>query len=157
MNVNDAARKRREHRLFQDAHEAGENDQLHFSFPEQPHQFHFHIGLEPRPKFSRWKINIWNPKFARDIENSGLENIGDNEAGFRRQFAGTDVLKNRAAITSLARSKDSQPQLLHAPSCSLIFSSSLDVECPAAKGRIRISAPILSSAARSSASKVDFV
>src|SRR5205814_2888509 len=99
---------------------------------------------------SRRQVSVWHLKFAGDIENACIENVRNYQPRLRRQFAGADLLENRAAITALARSENSQPQFFHAPPLRLTFSSNPDVECPASSGRIRISVPIRFSTARSS-------
>src|SRR2546421_7154471 len=103
------------------------------------------------------QVSVWHLKFARDIKNACIENIRNHQPRLRAQFAVADLLENRAAITALARSENSQPQFFHAPALRLAFSSSPDVECPASSGRIMTSDPIRFSTARSSLCKLSSV
>jgi hypothetical protein len=78
MQVDDAARERGQHGLFQHPHKAREHDEVHTRVSQQFHQFRLHRGLEASPKFPGRQVRIWNTEFPRDVENAGIKNIGDN-------------------------------------------------------------------------------
>src|SRR5205814_9617628 len=125
--------------------------------PPHSYYFPFHLRLKSGPEFCRWKINIRHAKLARDVQNAGIENIGDNQTRVCGEFGGADLFEDSAAIAPLARSKNSQCQKTHGEENFFNLSINPDVEYPGSKGRMRICAPIFSKAARSSGSSVSEV
>src|SRR3954465_1951102 len=118
MNVYDSPRERAQHGLFQNSHETSEDHQVHGSLLKQPNQFHFCSRFETSPEFSWRQIEVRHGKLAGDIQNAGVEVIGGYQPRLGRQISGTDLFEDRSAITSLARSENAKPELLHNPAPS---------------------------------------
>src|SRR5204863_330088 len=138
MEVDDAARKCVEHRLFEHAHETGENDQIHTRGLEHFHQFQFYRRFESSAKLPRRKISVRHLEFVCDIENWRVKNIRNDETCLRCQLRCAYLLKNRAAVAAFPGSKNSDGKTPHADGGPCTLSIRLEVECPASNGKIRI-------------------
>src|SRR3954471_24674791 len=109
MNVDDATRERGQHRFFQHPHEPSQDYEVHIRVLEQSDQFHLDVWFEPGPEVTRRQISVRHSKLARDLQDARIENIGNNQPRLGRQSTLADLLEDRATITSLARTEDSQP------------------------------------------------
>jgi hypothetical protein len=98
MQIDDAARKRLQRDRLQDPHEAGENNQLHPSFLQQPNELLLDLWLKLRSEPSGRKEGMGNAELARNLENAGIGHIRNNDPDVCRQVTGADLLEDRPTI-----------------------------------------------------------
>jgi hypothetical protein len=113
MNFEDPARECFEHVLFQDAHEAGQDDEFYFGFAQYPHKLSFAIRFQSGAKMTGWKVSIRNGEFARDLQNGRVEYVRDDDAGASMQLPRTNAFEYGATVGAFTRAKNAKPERIH--------------------------------------------
>jgi len=101
------------------------------------------------PRIDVFGLNAVRPA---DLQNAGLAHIGDHHFDFRRQKAVVDGAEDHVEVGPRARAEDADAQFVARAQVPYTLSNTAVVERPGTKGRMRISAPAFSKAARSSGS-----
>src|SRR4030095_5607199 len=102
MNVYDAARKRLQHRRFQNAHEAGEDHKFNTGLSKHSDKIGLGLRLQSRLESAWRQVRIRNRKFPGDVEDRRVEYIRYHDARLGRQGAAFNALKNCPAIASFS-------------------------------------------------------
>src|SRR2546423_7546783 len=102
MNIDNSARKRLQHRRFQDAHEPGEDDEFDIGLVQHSNKFNFGGGFESGLKVTRRQIRVWDGEFARDLEDWRIKHVRNDHARARRQRARANALHNHTTIRAFA-------------------------------------------------------
>jgi hypothetical protein len=98
MQIDDVARKRIQRDRLQDPHEAGENNQLHSSFLQQPNELLLGLWLKLCSEPPRRKEGMGNAELTRNLENAGTGHIRNDDPNVCRQVTGADLLEDRPTI-----------------------------------------------------------
>src|ERR1700757_2523186 len=86
VNVDDATRKRLQHRFMQDAHETGEIDKFDTGIAQHSHEPLFYCRVQARAKSTRRQIRVRNTKLAGDIKDRCIQHIRNHQARFRSEI-----------------------------------------------------------------------
>src|SRR5678816_3467025 len=98
---------------MQDAHETGENDKFYTGIAQHFYELLFNFRLQTRAKSARRQVRICDTKLPRHIKDRCIQHIRNHNPRFRGEIARPDALEDRAAVTSLPRSENSNGELFH--------------------------------------------
>ncbi len=113
MNIDDASRERLEHGRFEDAHETGQDHQLHFMLSQERHQFSFAFRFQAGPKWAGVEKKRGHAELPADLENAGVGDIRHDHARFRGKIVLRDLLQDRPAVAPFAGPEETEPKPLH--------------------------------------------
>jgi hypothetical protein len=114
VDVDDTPGERAEEFPFEDAHEAGQHDEIDATAGQELDQLRFSGFVQFGSVFPRWDEFAFDPSLPGLLQDAGISHVAYDDRDLGGDYATGTGIRNGGEIRAFARTQYCQPKLLAA-------------------------------------------